>query len=302
VIDDGSPDRSAEVCRKIGDPRVRVFSRKNSGSCRARNFGISQARGEYIAFIDHDDLWMPEKLAKHVAHLDAAPSVGVSYGPSEFMDFAGRRLGLRQVPRLTNIDAREIICHNPIGNGSVPVIRREVFEAIRYTAERDGQLEQMYFDDECMGWEDVECWFRIAYTTGWKFEGIADCLTLYRLAPGGISGDPSKKQARFEHSLNRVRRYASSFLQQHEAAARAYHLRYLARRQVQAHDKAAAVRFAHRALACYPRMVLEQPARTLTTLAAAYALRVLPAKVYDRIEQLAMRQVGSFHATRSAAQ
>jgi glycosyltransferase involved in cell wall biosynthesis len=293
VIDDGSPDRSADVVRQVGDTRIRLFSpRTNTGSCRSRNFGITQARGEFIAFIDHDDKWLPTKLEKHVEHLNKSPQVGVSYGPSAFIDMQGNRLGLYQVPKLHGVDAREILCRNPIGNGSVPLIRRELVDAVKFSAERDGQLEDMYFDDEAVGWEDVEFWFRMAFKTHWKFAGIPDCLTLYRLAPSGISGDPEKKQAGFERGLERARRYAPHFIAEHEGAARAYHLRYLARRLVAARDGGRAVRFAHRALSCYPGMLTEEPGRTVATLAAAYALRALPSALYDRVEEIGKRTLG----------
>lgn len=293
VIDDDSPDRSAEVVRQVGDPRIRLLSpRKHGGACRARNFGISQARGELVAFIDHDDKWLPGKLEKHVEHLSRSPEVGVSYGPSAFIDGAGKRLGLYQVPKLRGVGARDILCRNPLGNGSVPLLRRAVIEAVKFRAERDGRLEDMYFDDEAEGWEDVELWFRIAFKTDWRFEGIGQCLTLYRLAPSGISGDAEKKHAGFERGLERARRYAPHFIAEHEVAARAYHLRYLARRLVVARDGGAAVRFAHRALTSYPSLLAEDTARTIATLAAAYALRALPSTLYERVEALGKRTLG----------
>jgi glycosyltransferase involved in cell wall biosynthesis len=298
VIDDGSPDKSADVCRSLGDPRIRVFSRRNTGPCRARNFGIAQAKGEYIAFIDHDDKWLPKKLERHLEHLNRTPQVGVSYGPSAFIDIDGERLGLYQVPRLTGIDAREILCRNPIGNGSVPLIRRELVEAVKFRVEREGQPEDMYFDDEAVGWEDVELWFRMAFKTHWKFEGIPDCLTLYRLVESGIAGDPEKKQAGFERGLERARRYAPEFIARHEGAARAYHLRYLARRLVAARDRERALTYAHRALRSHPGMLREEPGRTMATLAAAYALRALPGSMYERMERFGMQRMGKLQARR----
>lgn len=302
VIDDASPDRSAEVVRQVGDPRIRLFSpRRHAGACRARNFGISQARGELLAFIDHDDKWLPEKLEQHVAHLSRSPEVGVSYGPSAFIDGAGNRLGLYQLPKLRGVAARDILCRNPIGNGSVPLLRRDVVESVKFTTTCDGQLEDVYFDDEAAGWEDVELWFRIAFKTHWRFEGIARCLTLYRLAPGGISGDAEQKHAGFERGLERARRYAPQFIAEHEHAARAYHLRYLARRLVAARDGGAAVRFAHRAVTSYPSLLAEDPARTVATLAAAYALRALPSTLYERVEELGKRTLGK-HQRRTVSE
>ena len=103
VIDDGSPDHSADLVESIGDPRIQVFRQSNTGPCRARNSGIARAKGDFIGFIDHDDYWAPDKLEKHIAHLERSPSVGISYGPSAFMDENGDRLGLYQVPQLTGV-------------------------------------------------------------------------------------------------------------------------------------------------------------------------------------------------------
>ena len=63
VIDDGSTDGTKDVVRRFGE-RVRYFNQENQGVSAARNFGIHQSLGEYIAFLDSDDLWLPEKLAK----------------------------------------------------------------------------------------------------------------------------------------------------------------------------------------------------------------------------------------------
>ena len=298
VVDDGSPDASATICESLGDARIRVFRQDNRGSCRSRNLAISRASGDFVALLDHDDLWRPEKLERHLEHLQRSPDVGVSFGPSAFIDESGEPVGLFQVPRLERIDARTILCRNPIGNGSVPVIRREVFEAIRFRAERDGESETMFFDDECMGWEDVECWLRIALTTDWRFEGISDCLTLYRLSPTGFSGDPEWKQQCFERGLRKLATYAPDLVRRHGAAARAYHLRYLARRQIMSRNAGSAVRFAHRAVRSWPRLLLEEPRRTLTTLGAAYLQRLLPRTLYGGLESLAIGRAGRTQARR----
>jgi hypothetical protein len=109
------------------------------------------------------------------------------------MDVDGNPLSLFQVPKLRNIAPRGVICRNPAGNGSVPVIRRVLLDAVSFTAERSGKPEIM-FDDEAAGWEDTDLWFRMIHQTDWQLEGILDCLTLYRLTPGGITSDAEKKQ------------------------------------------------------------------------------------------------------------
>ena len=290
VVNDGSPDRSAQICRDIGDERIRVFDRTNTGPCRSRNFGLTQIAGELVAFIDHDDLWRPTKLEKQIAHLAARPEVGVSYGPSEMIDADGRPLGLLQVPKLTDIDAREIICRCPVGNGSVPLIRREVLEETKFYADVDGQREAMYFDEEARGWEDVELWFRIAVQTDWKFEGIPDCLTQYRIVPDGVAGNPERKQRGFEKGLERARLYAPEYVAKYEAAARAYHLRYLARRLIHAGDGARAREYVNRALMSFPGVLTEEFTRTASTVGAAYLMSALPKPVFSRLKDYAVKR------------
>lgn len=62
LIDDGSPERSIEICRQFTDTRIKIISQENRGLPGARNPGIRHAQGEYLAFLDGDDLWLPEKL------------------------------------------------------------------------------------------------------------------------------------------------------------------------------------------------------------------------------------------------
>jgi glycosyltransferase involved in cell wall biosynthesis len=68
VVDDGSTDGSLEVARRFSGPRLRVIAQPNRGSCAARNTGAQAARGDYLQFLDHDDLLAPEKIEKQLAH------------------------------------------------------------------------------------------------------------------------------------------------------------------------------------------------------------------------------------------
>jgi glycosyltransferase involved in cell wall biosynthesis len=81
VVDDGSSDATVEVVSGFADPRIRCLRHeKNRGAAAARNSGIKAARGEYIAFLDSDDEWLPEKLQKQVEALAKLPSrVGMVY-------------------------------------------------------------------------------------------------------------------------------------------------------------------------------------------------------------------------------
>src|SRR6267154_1483950 len=78
VVDDGSTDGSARVAKRFGGA-IRYVHQSNGGVSKARNTGITLAQGTYLAFLDQDDLWLPDKLAVQVAYLDSHPEVGVVY-------------------------------------------------------------------------------------------------------------------------------------------------------------------------------------------------------------------------------
>lgn len=293
IVDDGSPDRSIEISQQFKDPRIKIIRQPNRGANAARNNGIRHAQGDYLAFLDGDDIWLPEKLEKHVAHLDNSPSVGLSFSRSAFIDEEGQPLGIYQMPKLKDITIPDLICRNPIGNGSAAVIRREVFEAIKYQDNLYGTIEDFYWDERLQGSQDLDCWFRIAIQANCQIEGIPEALTLYRVNSGGISANLLKKQDSWEQVIEKTRSYAPEIVAVCENPARAYHLRYLARRAVTLQDGSMAIKLFHRALATHWRILLQEPRRTILTGAAAYLLWLLPQQLYSKMEGLALKITGA---------
>ena len=88
VVDDHSHDRTPRVLADFNDKRIKTLRHpRNMGQSKALNTGINAARGKYVAFLDDDDVWLPEKLTLQVAALDAAPpQVGLVYGWRHMMD------------------------------------------------------------------------------------------------------------------------------------------------------------------------------------------------------------------------
>ena len=292
LIDDGSPDDSITICQQFSDPRITIIRQPNRGLSAARNTGIRNAQGDYLAFLDGDDLWLPEKLAKHITHLNQSEEVGVSYSASAFINENGDSLGIYQIPQLQNVTLRDILCRNPIGNGSTPVIRREVLEDIAFEVNLDGKVEKCYFDEEFRYSQDIECWSRIAAQTNWEMAGISEALTLYRVNSGGLSANLLRKFASVEQIIAKARNYAPVEIAQCESAVKGYHLRYLARRAVSLRDGKTAIQFAHRGINTYWQLWWEEPIRTAITFAAAYTLYLLPQPLYLWLEAIAMGQMG----------
>jgi GT2 family glycosyltransferase len=91
VVDDGSTDDTAALCAEMGPP-VRHVAQAHAGAAVARNRGLQEARGEYVAFLDSDDLWEPSKLEIHLAVHRALPHVGWSMSDCRVIDVEGRPL------------------------------------------------------------------------------------------------------------------------------------------------------------------------------------------------------------------
>jgi glycosyltransferase involved in cell wall biosynthesis len=131
VVDDGSTDDTAEVARSYTDPRISVITQPNGGHSAARNAGLERAVGEYVAFLDHDDRWRPEKLALQTAYLDQHPNCSLVYGAWETIDEEGKPQGpgnkARFEGKVTGTLLRE---HNFVQSMSLPMMRTEQVRAV----------------------------------------------------------------------------------------------------------------------------------------------------------------------------
>lgn len=281
VVDDGSYDTTPQIAAGFcSDPRVRLIRQPNRGLAGARNTGIAAANGEIIAFCDSDDLWHPEKLAAHVHHLRMNPLLGMSYSGSELIDGDGRSLGLFQKPRTHEVKARHMFLRNPVGNGSSPVFRRAALEDLAYRPSRE-TVRDWVFDETFPQSEDIECWMRLMLTTDWEVEGLPDPLTLYRVNREGLSAGTERQLASWERMVEKLAGIAPDFTAKHSNAARAYQLRYLARRAVSAGDGARARELLKRSFAASRHPLIHEPVKTLATLAASALVETRAASLVD---------------------
>ena len=187
VVDDGSTDNTARWVESVEDPRVRLVSQPNMGLSAASNTGVINARGEYITFLDADDLWEKSKLAQQVAVLDSHPEIGVVYTWVTYINEAGESTG--RVVRATaeGYIWQQTIEVNQIECGSVAMIRRSCFDRVGL------------FDTNLRSYApDWDMWLRLALE--YQFKVIPQSLVYYRQRPS--SG--SRNLAAMERSFNLV--------------------------------------------------------------------------------------------------
>lgn len=273
IVDDGSTDATSEVVAPfLQDTRLRYVRQANRGLAGARNRGIEEATAEIIGFCDADDLWHSDKIRRHVAHFAANPGLGLSFAGSELINENSERLGIAQSPRLQGISAQHVLKRNPVGNGSAAVLRRATLNDIATTP--DGRYTR-YFDEAFRQSEDIECWMRIALMTDWAIEGLPGKLTYYRVALGGLSANTDRQLASWENVISKLRPVQPTFFARYEGAARAYQLRYLARRAVSGGDGKKAAAYLRAANQSSLEPIWAEPLKTLSTYAAAWALNHL---------------------------
>ena len=166
VVNDGSTDNIKEWIT-YSDRRVRLISQVNLGLAGARNTGIRESQGEYLAFLDADDLWESTKLAKQVRVLDSHPEVGLVYTWISYIDEKGKSTGRVVKPQSEGNIWQELTKGNLVECGSVAMVRRQCFEKCGVFDRNLGSFV-----------EDWDMWLRIART--YPFKVIKEPLTYYR--------------------------------------------------------------------------------------------------------------------------
>ncbi|MAS95545.1 MAG: glycosyl transferase [Verrucomicrobiales bacterium] len=173
LIDDASTDGSADVIREYAarDERFRpVLLERNVGAAGARNAGLDTVRGRYIAFLDSDDFWVPEKLEKQISFIEetGAPIVHSSY---RFVDEDGEFLpgGVKATDR---VDLRLYMRNTEIGMSTSLV---------------DGQQTGEFRLRDIRLCQDTNLWLELL-SRGFVSRGIEEVLVHYRVREGQISG------------------------------------------------------------------------------------------------------------------
>ena len=182
VVDDGSADRTAELAeRHVGeDPRVRLIRKENGGVASARNRGIAEASADYIAPVDADDLWHPEKIERQLSALDPAGKVGLVYCWFAIIDGQSRVMHLNSSSTSEGNVIDAMCVRNIVGNGSAPLMLRKAVEDA-------GGYDESLRARRAQGCEDYKLYFRIAET--YDFALVRDYLVGYRELPENMSSD-----------------------------------------------------------------------------------------------------------------
>ncbi|NJE05554.1 glycosyltransferase [Thermococcus sp. M36] len=179
VVDDASSDNTPEVVESIEDGRIRYIRlKKNSGGPVARNTGIKKARGKFIALLDDDDEWLPNRLNVQVKKFEnLSREVGVIYGGFYYVSQQDGRILGKRLPRYRGNVYGHLLRENFIGSPTL-LIRRKCFK-------RAG-----LFDPKLTSSQDWDMWLRIAKY--YKFEYVDEIIAKYYVHGKQISFNMKK--------------------------------------------------------------------------------------------------------------
>lgn len=196
VVNDGSTDNTEEVISEyLGDPRIIYISQENSGQTVAKNVGVRQSRGDFVAFLDADDLWCLDKLEKQMILFDDR-GVGVVYCRAKYLDensdmFEYDMTSLYLQPRRGMVT--DWLFFDNFVQFSSTVVRRECLERFGL------------FDVSLKMGIDWDLWLRVS--TAYRFDFVDERLFYYRM---GHSGQMSKNLEERQRCSDRI---MSSFLE-----------------------------------------------------------------------------------------
>lgn len=183
IIDDGSYDGTKkELLPYINSKIVNYFYQKNKGAAAARNHGISKAQGEYIAFLDQDDEWLPNKLEKQIKLLEENVEAGLATcGIVMIEPDEKKQIKLPQIFPVRQKMIEALTLKNVVGGCSVAVVRKKCFNTVGY------------FDETLNVCDDWDLWFRISEK--FLIVTVNEPLIKYYVLPDSLSssGDENLK-------------------------------------------------------------------------------------------------------------
>lgn len=267
IIDDGSSDETLaiieEYCAK--DTRIRAIKQSRKGPSAARNTaGISLARGEFIAFLDSDDVWSPQKLSRVLERFEERPDVDGLYAQIAFFRVSAKAPETYSTVYKRRLLPIDFLRDNPVCTMSNLVVRARTFKALHG------------FDETIVHNEDVEFLVR-ATASGAVVEGIDACLVNYRTSLTGLSADLEKMRAGWYRAIQSLQNTPYRLSKHEIAAADAGNLRYLARRALRTGAPGCeALRLALRGIVRSPQSFFSPLWRGSMTFLGALAAPLLP--------------------------
>lgn len=284
VINDGSTDNTLKILNDVQDPRLRVLTFPNSGVSASRNRGITHSKGKFIALLDADDIWLPDKLAAQLEAFDQTPQVSVVYSWTDYIDQSGQLLRHGSYSRITGDVYQRLLMGSFLESGSNPLIRRDALEQVGG------------FDETLRTCEDWDLWIRLS--SQYEFTVVPAVHVYYRISPNSKSFNFDKHEAGGLTVLDKAFAQAPDALKHLKNQSLSQFYKYLLMKLLDAPKtnrkmkrRRAVLAIKYLALTLYNRPALLQQTKMLTSILAKILLISLfpnqrPADLLTKLKQL----------------
>lgn len=241
VVDDGSTDNTSGAVREY--PEVHLVTQANAGVAAARNRGVRETRSDWVAFLDADDLWMPEKLRLQMA-CGQESEAGAVFCELQTVGATGREI--LEPEHRTSLEMEPLLMHDaslPQGTSSTLLVRRPILESVGG------------YDESLATMADWDLLIRLRQVT--TFANVPERLAAYRRYPGTMSRSVAMLERESLIVLNKVfgRGDLPEAWRRLESKSRAWNDLVLSGSHLAAGQSTPALRFGLRALARNPRLL-----------------------------------------------
>ena len=276
VIDDGSTDNTLEVVASFNDPRLSVFTYPNAGVATTRNRGVTHASAEYISFIDADDLWTPDKLARQLDAFERSPNAAVAYSWTDYIDQTGQFIAHDQQVTFSGNVYGELLCRDFLESASNVTIRRQAF------------LDVGGFDSSLSGAADWDFFLRLAKC--YDFVAVPYLGVLYRISNSSMSSNLSLQEQECIAVIERAYEQAPATLQSLKPQSFSYLYQYLSfnamRGTLSRNSGLTALHYFRRSLAHSPMIAVRDSRLTSILILKILAALLLPTQSQRLLDQL----------------
>ncbi|MBE9004022.1 glycosyltransferase [Fortiea sp. LEGE XX443] len=180
VINDGSTDSTLDIVSQIQDSRLKVFSFENAGGNVSRNRGLQKSVGEFVSFLDADDIWTHHKLASQLKALQNNVDAKVAYSWTDYIGENGKFLVAGNHVTVDGDVYERLLVSNFLENGSNPLICRDIL------------LELGGFDESLVAAQDWDMWLRLA--AKYAFICVPEVQILYRVSANSLSSNLARQE------------------------------------------------------------------------------------------------------------
>jgi len=193
IVDDGSTDDTREVLASyLADERIQYIYQPNQGQSVARNAALAKARGEFVGFLDSDDLWRAQKLERQLSIFEAQPDVHIVHGDESIIDEHGLEISQENMRRYSGNIAAQLLADNSVSI-TTALVKRECFDEMGLFQASHGVAD------------DYDLWLR--FSVRYRFYYESGIVASYRVMADQISSDKRRRFAANEAIID-------SFLEQ----------------------------------------------------------------------------------------